>query len=79
MTEFKERKNKDYICVEIVAERPMQKAIILGKGGSAMKLLATASRVDIEEFLSRPVFLEMNVSVVKDWRKSSKHLKTYGY
>lgn len=79
MVDFKEGKKKDFISVEIIAERPMQRAILLGKGGSAMKILATASRVDIEEFLKRPVFLEINISVVKDWRKSSKHLQTYGY
>ncbi|GMH39792.1 hypothetical protein BSKO_07690 [Bryopsis sp. KO-2023] len=81
VVEFTERpgQKKDFISVEVVVERPLQRAIILGKGGTAIKQLATAARADIEEFLGRPVFLKMDVVVIKDWRKDAKLLQRYGY
>lgn len=65
--------------MEIITERPLQKAILLGKSGTAMKQLATASRADIEDFLQRPVYLDINVAVVKDWRRNADQLKSYGF
>ncbi|CAI5486987.1 unnamed protein product, partial [Closterium sp. Naga37s-1] len=56
---FREReKAKDYISLDIMVERDSQKAILLGKEGKQLKALATAARMDIEEFLGREVFLE---------------------
>ncbi|CAK7339607.1 unnamed protein product [Dovyalis caffra] len=49
---------KDFIQVEIVVEKNTQKIIIIGKEGKALKLLATASRLDIEDFLQKKVYLE---------------------
>ena len=52
VTDFKERANgKDYIQIVINVEEESQKPIILGRKGSALKQLATAARIDIEEFL----------------------------
>merc|ERR1719305_1453286 len=75
--DFKERaKGKDYISVEIAVER--EKKILIGKQGSALKKLATSARLDIEQFLMRPVFLDMHVKVHKDWRKSQDELNSLG-
>ena len=77
--DFKERaKGKDYISVEIAVERESQKKILIGKQGSALKKLATSARLDIEQFLMRPVFLDMHVKVHKDWRKSQDELNSLG-
>ena len=65
--------------MEIVTERPNQCAILLGKKGTAIKALGLAARREIERFLERPVYLELNVSVVKGWRKNIKLLDAYGY
>ena len=56
-----------------------KKSIILGKGGSAIKQLGTASREEIEAFLDKRVFLELNVKVRDNWRDDDKALKTFGY
>lgn len=45
------------------ADKERQKAIIIGRGGSALKQLGTAARAEIEEFLGRPVFLSLSVKV----------------
>ena len=80
VVEFKERRQrKDYILVEIVTERPLQRAILLGKNGTAIKQLATAARADVEGFFGRPVYLDIHIKVVKGWRKDDKLLKKYGY
>jgi len=77
--DFKERSSgKDYISIEIAVERDSQKGILIGRKGSALKKLATASRLDIEAFLGRPVYIDMHVKVHKDWRKSQDELSAMG-
>ncbi|CAI0459798.1 unnamed protein product [Linum tenue] len=70
---------KDFIQVEIIVEKNSQKIIMLGKDGKAMKLLATAARLDIEDFLQKKVYLEMEVKVKENWRQDEGLLKHYGY
>jgi len=78
--EFKEREtSKHFISAEIVVERDSQKAIIIGKGGAAIKKLGEVSRKSIEEFLQREVFLELRVKVRKKWRSDENLLKSFGY
>ncbi|XP_068638205.1 GTPase ERA-like, chloroplastic [Aristolochia californica] len=70
---------KDFIQVEIVVEKSSQKIILIGKEGRALKLLATAARLDIEDFLQKKVFLEIDVKVKENWREDEGLLKHYGY
>lgn len=70
---------KDFIEIEILVERDSQKAIMIGKEGAALKMLATAARLDIEDFVSREVYLEIRVKVKEDWRANESLLKHYGY
>ena len=52
VVDFKERATgKDYIQIVISVESESQKPILLGRKGSALKQLATAARIDIEDFL----------------------------
>ncbi|GAA0154899.1 RNA metabolism protein [Lithospermum erythrorhizon] len=77
---YKTRPNaKDFIQVEIVVEKNSQKIILIGKEGKALKLLATAARLDIEDFLQKKVFLEVEVKVKENWRQNEGLLKYYGY
>jgi GTP-binding protein Era len=80
ITEFKEREeDKDFISAEVVVERDSQKAIIIGKTGTAIKKLGQVARESIEEFLQREVFLELRVKVRKKWRSDENLLKSFGY
>ncbi|XP_056170126.1 GTPase ERA-like, chloroplastic isoform X2 [Syzygium oleosum] len=47
--------------------------------GKALKLLATAARLDIEDFLQKKVYLEVEVKVKENWRQDEGLLKYYGY
>jgi GTP-binding protein Era len=78
--EFEEKEHsKDYIRAVIYVERNTQKQILIGKNGSALKRVGTYARQDIEQFLGRPVFLELFVKVSPDWRKKDNLLKQLGY
>lgn len=70
---------KDFIQVEILVERNSQKIILIGKEGKALKQLATAARLDIEDFLQKKVFLEIEVKIKENWREDEGLLKNYGY
>lgn len=78
--EFKERPGKkDYIYAIIYVERNSQKGIIIGKKGEALKRIGETARKEIEEFLGRPVFLELRVKVNEKWRYDERKLKRLGY
>jgi GTP-binding protein Era len=78
--EFKEReKGKDYIRAIIYVERDSQKAILIGKQGTALKTVGEKARRELEIFLQRPVYLELWVKVKEKWRKNKRFLKELGY
>ena len=59
--------------------RDSQKAIIIGKGGSALKRVATQARLEMEHFFQKKVFLQVFVKVEPDWREDKKKLRQFGY
>jgi GTP-binding protein Era len=67
------------IQATIYVMRETQKAIILGKGGAAIKKLGTHARGDIERFLQTKVFLELTVKVRDNWRDDENALQRFGY
>jgi GTP-binding protein Era len=83
VNEFKERKKGEediiYIQATIFVARESQKAIILGKGGAAIKKLGTDARKETEAFLGTKVFLELTVKVEKNWRENERALRRFGY
>ena len=78
--DFKERPGrKDFIVANIYVEKNSQKGIIIGKEGRALKKIGQLARVEIEKFLDRPVYLELFVKVLTDWRHKDSKLKELGY
>jgi GTP-binding protein Era len=76
---YEESEKKIVIRATIFVARESQKAIIIGKGGSAIKKLGVMARADIEEFTGKHIFLELFVKVDKDWRDNEVELKRFGY
>ncbi|MDL2297136.1 GTPase Era [Bacteroidales bacterium OttesenSCG-928-B11] len=76
---FKEEENIIRIGAMLYVERDSQKGIILGHKGSAIKKLGTESRLAIEEFLEKHVYLDLSVKVLKDWRANELYMKKFGY
>lgn len=80
VVDYKERdETKDFIEAEIIVERDTQRAIILGKGGAAIKRLGLSARKEIEEFVQKEVYLDLRVKVKKKWRSDDQSLKQFGY
>ena len=70
-----EKKNEPVrIYASILVERPGQKKILVGRGGQMIKSIGTAARLDLQEFLERPVYLELHVRHEPGWRENSRLL-----
>lgn len=67
------------VNLDIVCEKPNHKAILIGKGGRAIKEVSSFARQDMEKFLGKKVFLTTYVKVKEDWRNSSSLLHQFGY
>ena len=67
------------IDATIICEKDSHKGMIIGKQGSMLKKIGTASRRDIENMVEKPVNLKLWVKVKKDWRDSDYLLKNFGY
>lgn len=78
--EFAERENGMlYIAATVFVERESQKGIVIGEGGKMLKQIGSTARKEIEEMGGRPVFLELRVKVLKDWRNNEEALRRLGY
>ena len=78
--EFVERDNgMHYIAATVFVERESQKGIVIGEGGKMLKQIGSSARKEIEEMGGRPVFLELRVKVLKDWRNDENALRRLGY
>ncbi len=67
------------IHASIVLERASQKGIVIGKGGSKLKSIGTAARIDIEKLIGQKVLLKLWVKVRKNWSKDNRFLKELGF
>lgn len=76
---MKDRNNMCYIDATIYCERDSHKGIVIGKGGSMLKKIGTAARVEAEKLLDRRVTLKLWVKVRKDWRNDEKQMRFFGY
>lgn len=77
--EYKEDEDIDRIRATILCEHKSQKGILIGKGGSLLKIIGTQARQDLEKIVDKKVFLGLQVKVEKDWRKKDSVLKSLGY
>ena len=72
--ESEEKENVDRIEAKIIVEQETQKGILIGKNGSMLKKIGTAARKELEYTADKKVFLDLQVKVIKDWRKKSKDM-----
>lgn len=63
----------------IITEKDSHKGIIIGKGGSMLKKIATQARLAIEEMADEAVNLKVFVKVRKDWKDNAGILRSLGY
>lgn len=67
------------VFASILVDKDNQKAILLGKKGEKMKLIATQSRLDMENLFQSKVYLEVFVKVRSGWADDTQMLKQLGY
>ena len=67
------------IGASIYVEQNSQKGIIIGRRGSKLKQIGIKSRQAIEAFVGIPAYLELHVSVAKNWTKNAAQLERFGY
>jgi GTP-binding protein Era len=67
------------IHLSILVDKPNQKAIVIGKGGEKLKLIASAARKDMEESFGGKVYLQVWVKVKSGWADDARTLRSLGY
>ncbi|HTL74753.1 MAG TPA: GTPase Era [Casimicrobiaceae bacterium] len=67
------------IRATIYVDKPSQRAILVGEGGSRMKAIATKARLDMEQLFGGKVFLDVWVRVKRGWSDSDAMLTRLGY
>jgi len=63
---------------QILVERPTQRAIVLGKGGSRIKEIGARARAQLNELLDRPVHLYLHVKVKPGWDEDREVYRDIG-
>lgn len=76
---FKESEELIKIRSIIYTERKTQKGILIGHKGKALKTVGTQSRIDLEAFFNKKIFLEIYVKINEGWRSNAMKLKKFGY
>jgi GTP-binding protein Era len=81
--EYKDKKTKDdtdcaHISAAILVNRPSQRAIVVGRGGSVIKEIGTGARQKIEAMVGGKVHLNLHVKVSPRWFANNFVLEELG-
>jgi GTP-binding protein Era len=79
--QWEDRPDRDLVVVHatVHVERASQKGMVIGKRGGLIKEVGLRARQDLEALLGSRVFLDLHVSVDKNWTRDAKALRRYGY
>ncbi|WP_353268858.1 GTPase Era [Gemmatimonas sp.] len=77
--EFREGSSPLYIRAVLHVERDSQKRIVIGASGQQIKKLGKSAREKIERFVGQPVYLDLWVKVLPNWRKNRSAVLRLGY
>jgi len=67
------------IHANLVVERDSQKGIVIGKGGATLKAIGTDARAEIERLLGSHAYLDLRVTVLKEWQRDPRALERLGF
>ncbi|AII49950.1 GTPase Era [Synechococcus sp. KORDI-52] len=67
------------VLATVLVERKSQKGILIGKGGAMLKTIGQGARLQMQMLIDGPVYLELFVKVVPDWRSKPARLAELGY
>jgi len=77
--EFREDRSPVYIRAVLYVERDSQKRIVIGHRGSRIRDIGSAARLKVEELVGAPVYLDLWVKVLPNWRKDEGAVRRLGY
>jgi len=77
--EFREGQSPVYIRTVLYVERESQKRILIGSGGTRIRAIGKTARAKVEAFVGAPVYLDLWVKVLHNWRKSDSAIRRFGY
>ena len=77
--EFRENTSPLYIRAVLHVERDSQKRIVIGANGQQIKKLGKSAREKIERLVGQPVYLDLWVKVLANWRKNPNAVRRLGY
>lgn len=77
--EFKSSPRLIEISALILVERPGQKKILIGEGGSRLRQIGTEARKDMEKAFDSKVMLRLWVKVKSGWSDDERALRSLGY
>jgi GTP-binding protein Era len=77
--EYREERSPVYIRAVIYVERESQKGIIIGAGGSRIREIGRAARGKVEALVGQPVYLDLRVKVLANWRRNARSMQRFGY
>lgn len=67
------------VYATVHVERASQKGIVLGHQAERLKSVGIRARAAIEALLGKQVYLDLHVSVTKDWQRDPKQLQRLGF
>ncbi len=77
--EFEIKEGLRRIGATIIVSKNAHKGMIIGAGGSKLKVIGTKARLDMERFFDGKVFLRLWVKVKKGWMDDGHLVKQFGY
>ena len=77
--EFREASTPVYIRAVIHVERDSQKRILIGAKGARIRTIGKAARAKIEALVGEPIYLDLWVKVLPNWRRDPNALARLGY
>jgi len=77
--EFREAASPIYIRAVLYVERESQKGIVIGAKGARLRDIGRAARAKIEALVGEPVYLDLWVKVLPNWRRDERALRRFGY
>jgi GTP-binding protein Era len=67
------------VLATVLVERSSQKGILIGRGGQMLRTIGQGARLQMQKLFDGPVYLELFVKVVPNWRRHPGRLAELGY
>ena len=77
--QFRKADERLEVHAVIWVERDSQKGIVVGKGGSVLRKIGRAVRLELKDRLGVPVHIELWVKVKENWADNEEQLQRLGY